>query len=156
MLRHLDGKHDRSAIVAALEEAVANDAFTIQQGDETVRDPEQVANMLVEGVESSLERMVRLGLLHGEIEGIREMTDTLSDAFLNGQGIPVDPHEIETELTRLWGPAAERVGGPAPENPNVTRIVLANLVVAGRHGRRAPARRRARHGDGALSRAGRS
>src|SRR4051794_17307677 len=60
------------------------------------------------------------------------MTDTLSDAFLSGQGIPVDPHDIETELTRLWGPAAERVGGPSPESPNVTRIVLANLVVASR------------------------
>ncbi len=60
------------------------------------------------------------------------MTDTSSDAFLSGQGIPVDPHDIETELTRLWGPAAERVGGPSPESPNVTRIVLANLVVASR------------------------
>ena len=60
------------------------------------------------------------------------MTETSSDAFLSGQGIPVDPHDIETELTRLWGPAAERVGGPSPESPNVTRIVLANLVVASR------------------------
>ena len=41
------------------------------------------------------------------------MTETSSDAFLSGQGIPVDPRDIETELTRLWGPAAERVGGPA-------------------------------------------
>ena len=60
------------------------------------------------------------------------MTDTSSDAFLSGRGIPVDPHDIETELTRLWGPAAERVGGPSPESPNVTRIVLANLVVVSR------------------------
>ena len=29
----------------------------------------------------------------------------------------------------FWGPAAEMVGGPEPEHPNVTRIVLANLVV---------------------------
>ena len=60
------------------------------------------------------------------------MTDTSSDAFLSGRGIPVDPHDIETELTRLWGPAAERVGGPSLESPNVTRIVLANLVFASR------------------------
>src|SRR5687767_5780061 len=60
------------------------------------------------------------------------MTDASSDAFLSGQGIPVDPHDIEAALPRLWGPAAERVGGPSPENPNVTRIVLANLVVATR------------------------
>jgi glucose-6-phosphate dehydrogenase assembly protein OpcA len=57
------------------------------------------------------------------------MPDTTSDAFLQGQGIPVDPHQIDTELTKLWGPAAERVGGPEVEHPTVTRVVLANLVV---------------------------
>ncbi len=36
---------------------------------------------------------------------------------------------IETELAKLWGPAAEQIGGPELENPHVTRIVLANLVV---------------------------
>jgi glucose-6-phosphate dehydrogenase assembly protein OpcA len=60
------------------------------------------------------------------------MPDTASDAFLKGQGVSVDPRNIETELTRLWGPATEQVGGPEPENPHVTRIVLANLVVEGR------------------------
>ena len=55
----------------------------------------------------------------------------VSDDFLSGQGVPVDLHDVETELTRLWGPAAERAGGPVPEQPNVTRIVLANLVVIG-------------------------
>src|SRR6516164_9091316 len=57
------------------------------------------------------------------------MAESTSDAFLSGQGIPVEPGQIEAELTRLWGPAAERAGGPDLENPNVTRIVLANLVV---------------------------
>jgi glucose-6-phosphate dehydrogenase assembly protein OpcA len=57
------------------------------------------------------------------------MPDTASDAFLQGQGIPVELREIETTLQQLWGPAAEQVGGPEPEHPNVTRIVLANLVV---------------------------
>jgi hypothetical protein len=52
-----------------------------------------------------------------------------TDTFLSGQGIPVDPSRVEAELTRLWGPAAERIGGPELENPNVTRVVLANLVV---------------------------
>jgi glucose-6-phosphate dehydrogenase assembly protein OpcA len=56
---------------------------------------------------------------------------TTSDAFLSGEGIPVDLHNIETELIRLWGPAAERAGSPVPEQPTVTRIVLANLVVFG-------------------------
>lgn len=57
------------------------------------------------------------------------MPDTTSDAFLQGQGIPVDLREIESTLEQLWGPAAEMVGGPQPEHPNVTRIVLADLVV---------------------------
>ncbi len=57
------------------------------------------------------------------------MADATSDAFLSGQGIPVETGQIESELTRLWGPAAELAGGPEPENPNVTRVVLANLVV---------------------------
>jgi glucose-6-phosphate dehydrogenase assembly protein OpcA len=52
-----------------------------------------------------------------------------SDAFLQGQGIPVELREIETTLQQLWGPAAEMVGGPEPDHPLVTRIVLANLVV---------------------------
>lgn len=56
------------------------------------------------------------------------MADTTS--FLEGQGIPVDLPRIETELAKLWGPAAEQIGGPEIENPHVTRIVLANLVVA--------------------------
>jgi glucose-6-phosphate dehydrogenase assembly protein OpcA len=57
------------------------------------------------------------------------MPDATSVSFLEGQGIPVDLPNIETELSKLWGPAAEQIGGPDLENPNVTRIVLANLVV---------------------------
>ena len=57
------------------------------------------------------------------------MAEATSDAFLSGQGIPVEPGQIEAELIRLWGPAAERAGGPDLESPNVTRIVLANVVV---------------------------
>lgn len=57
-----------------------------------------------------------------------------SDDFLSGQGVPVDLHDVETELTRLWGPAAEQAGGPDLENPTVTRIALSNLVVFGRSG----------------------
>jgi glucose-6-phosphate dehydrogenase assembly protein OpcA len=57
--------------------------------------------------------------------------NTINDAFLGGEGIPVELHDIETELIRLWGPAAERAGSPVPEQPTVTRIVLANLVVFG-------------------------
>jgi glucose-6-phosphate dehydrogenase assembly protein OpcA len=60
------------------------------------------------------------------------MTDapTPSDAFLSGEGIPVPLGRIEDELAKLWGPAAEREGGPDLDRPTVTRLVLANLVVA--------------------------
>jgi glucose-6-phosphate dehydrogenase assembly protein OpcA len=53
-----------------------------------------------------------------------------TEAFLSGQGIPVPLESIETELTRLWGPSAEGVVGSAPDQPTVTRLSLANLVVA--------------------------
>src|SRR4051794_18035425 len=62
------------------------------------------------------------------------MPDAMTDSFLEGQGIPVDLRDIETELTKLWGPAAEQVGGPELENRHVTRISLANLVVEFREG----------------------
>lgn len=57
-------------------------------------------------------------------------TTNASDAFLSGQGIPVDLRDVDSELVRLWGPAAEREGGPDLDHPTVTRIVLANLVAA--------------------------
>lgn len=57
------------------------------------------------------------------------MPDAMTDSFLAGQGIPVDLAQVETELMKLWGPAAEQAGGPELENPHVTRIALANLVV---------------------------
>jgi glucose-6-phosphate dehydrogenase assembly protein OpcA len=57
------------------------------------------------------------------------MSELNVDSFLDGQGIPVELPGIEAELARLWGPAAEQVGGPEIEHPTVTRIVLANLVL---------------------------
>ena len=57
------------------------------------------------------------------------MSVATTDSFLDGQGIPVALPQIESELAKLWGPAAEQIGGPELENPHVTRIVLANLVV---------------------------
>lgn len=55
---------------------------------------------------------------------------TRSNAFLEGQGVAVELGAIEDELDRLWGPAAEQAGGPELDHPSVTRVVLANLVVA--------------------------
>jgi glucose-6-phosphate dehydrogenase assembly protein OpcA len=56
--------------------------------------------------------------------------ESASDAFLEGRGIPVPLERVEEELARLWGPSAERAGGPDLANPTVTRVSLANLVVA--------------------------
>ena len=58
-----------------------------------------------------------------------------TDAFLTGRGIPVAPEDVEEELARLWGPDAERAGGPEPADPHVTRVATANLVVADLEGR---------------------
>ncbi|HWE40164.1 MAG TPA: glucose-6-phosphate dehydrogenase assembly protein OpcA [Isosphaeraceae bacterium] len=56
------------------------------------------------------------------------------ERFLQGHGIPVAVGDIEAELATLWGPAAEGVDRPEAENPNVTRVVLANLVVVAPRG----------------------
>ncbi len=53
-----------------------------------------------------------------------------SNTFLSGEGVPVPLADIEEELARLWGPTAEREGGPDLENPAITRVSLANLVVS--------------------------
>ena len=57
------------------------------------------------------------------------MPDATTAAFTDGHGIPVELRDVEAELNKLWGPAAAQVGGPELENPHLTRIVLANLVV---------------------------
>jgi glucose-6-phosphate dehydrogenase assembly protein OpcA len=57
------------------------------------------------------------------------MSVATTDSFLDGKGIAVDLPQIESELAKLWGPAAEQIGGPELESPHVTRIVLANLAV---------------------------
>ncbi len=57
------------------------------------------------------------------------MATATSDDFLSGQGVPVELHDVEAELAKLWGPASEQAGGAPATNPNVTRVVLANLVL---------------------------
>jgi glucose-6-phosphate dehydrogenase assembly protein OpcA len=60
------------------------------------------------------------------------MTDPSADAFLSGQGIPVDLKDVESELSKLWGTTSLELGGHDVDTDPaaVTRIVLANLVVA--------------------------
>jgi glucose-6-phosphate dehydrogenase assembly protein OpcA len=59
------------------------------------------------------------------------MSLAMTDSFLDGHGIPVALPDIENELAKLWGPAAEQAGGPDVDNPHVTRIALANLILLG-------------------------
>ena len=72
------------------------------------------------------------------------MADAMTDSFLEGQGIPVDLREIETEMTKLWGPAAEQVGRPGAGEPE------RHADRAGEPGGRVPGwgRRGAGRGDG--------
>lgn len=57
------------------------------------------------------------------------MSSSTVEAFYEGQGIPVELNEVEQALDQLWGPAAEKAGGPELESPAVTRVVLANVVI---------------------------
>ena len=57
------------------------------------------------------------------------MPDATTICPTDALGIPVDLRDVEAELARLWGPAALELGVPKPECPNVTRVVLANLVL---------------------------
>ena len=71
-----------------------------------------------------------------------------SDAFLSGQGVPVAPGRWRPSWQDSGARRPSGCGGPDLENPNVTRVSLANLVVAclvegvprervgARHGRR--------------------
>lgn len=56
-----------------------------------------------------------------------------TEAFLRGQGIPIELSKAETELTKLWGPASQQVADTDKTKPTVTRLVLSNLVVFGRY-----------------------
>lgn len=57
------------------------------------------------------------------------MSSSPTEAFYEGRGIPVELSQVEDTLDRLWGPAAEKAGGPELDNPAVTRVVLANVVI---------------------------
>ncbi len=58
-------------------------------------------------------------------------TSDHNDEFLSGRGIAVGLDELEDQLAGLWGPAVEQAAGPDVDAPAVTRVVLANLIVAG-------------------------
>lgn len=51
------------------------------------------------------------------------------NAVSEGGAFPVELAEVEQTLEQLWGPAAEKAGGPELDHPTVTRVVLANVVL---------------------------
>jgi methyltransferase-like protein len=57
VLAHLDGRHDRRALLAELKTAAANGVFTIQAGERPVTDPQEVDRLLIGALEESLKRM---------------------------------------------------------------------------------------------------
>ncbi len=57
------------------------------------------------------------------------MPDATTICPTDALGLSVDLRDVEAELARLWGPAALELGVAKPECPNVTRVVLANLVL---------------------------
>lgn len=66
LLRHLDGSHDRAALVEALAAGpVAEGMLVIQQDGEPIENAERVRDVLAEGVEKSLRWLVRAALLVG-------------------------------------------------------------------------------------------
>jgi SAM-dependent methyltransferase len=57
VLRHLDGQHDRAALVGALTDEIVAGRFSIQQDGRTVRDQESVRAIMERSVEPSLQRL---------------------------------------------------------------------------------------------------
>jgi methyltransferase-like protein/SAM-dependent methyltransferase len=63
LLRHLDGTRHRTGLLDALERLIADDEFTIYQGDEPIRDTVKVREILADGLEVHLRGLARQGLL---------------------------------------------------------------------------------------------
>lgn len=65
VLPHLDGEHDRSAIVASLAKRVADGRLVIHEQGVPVIDATRISQVLTEAIEPCLERLARLALLEG-------------------------------------------------------------------------------------------
>jgi hypothetical protein len=63
MLGHLDGTRDRSAVFEVIRGLVATDEITIHEGDQPIRDPAKINEILAAELEPSLYRLANLALL---------------------------------------------------------------------------------------------
>jgi methyltransferase-like protein len=63
VLPHLDGEHDRAAIVAALAQRVADGRLVIHEQGVPVIDATRISQVLADALEPCLERLARLALL---------------------------------------------------------------------------------------------
>jgi methyltransferase-like protein len=63
MLGQLDGTRDRSAVLEAMRGLVVADELTIHEGDEPIRDPARIDEILAAELEPSLGRLAGLALL---------------------------------------------------------------------------------------------
>jgi methyltransferase-like protein len=65
VLRQLDGRHDRSAIEAALAQAIRDDAFTLEKEGQTITDLGEVHGLMVEALDPCLRGLASNALLIG-------------------------------------------------------------------------------------------
>ena len=66
VLRLLDGRRDRAALLEALDALVASGEFTVHAGDEPVNDPAQIREALAAELEPCLGRLAGLALLEDD------------------------------------------------------------------------------------------
>jgi methyltransferase-like protein len=65
LLRQLDGRHDRAALLSSLTKAMADGALVLQVGEQEVRDPQQAQSVLAQELEHKLDGLARAALLVG-------------------------------------------------------------------------------------------
>ncbi len=63
VLRQLDGTRDRSSVLEAIRGLVAADELTLHNGDQAIRDPARIDEILAAELEPSLRRLAGLALL---------------------------------------------------------------------------------------------
>jgi hypothetical protein len=63
VLRQLDGTRDRSSVLEAIRALVAADELTLHNGDQAIRDPAKINEILAAELEPSLRRLAGLALL---------------------------------------------------------------------------------------------
>jgi len=63
VLAHLDGRHDRRALLAELQTAAANGVFTVHVQGRPVTDPQEFGHLFTRALEESLERLATGALL---------------------------------------------------------------------------------------------